>query len=103
MKSSTKRTYESTYDREMRDPKFRKMFNKAYKELILSELMHAIMQGDEKSVRELAKEAKVSPTIIQNIRSAKQKDMKLKNFINIIVACGFHMVLEKGKDRFVIA
>ena len=93
----------STYEREMKNPRFKKMYEKEYKDFLLSELMIAIMENDEKSVRELAKEAKVSPTIIQNIRSGKQDDMKLKNFINITVACGYHMVLEKGKERFVIA
>ncbi len=70
----------STFEREMKNAKFKKAFDKSYKEFLLSELLIAIMENDEISVRDLAKEAGLSPTIIQKIRSGKQDDLKISNF-----------------------
>ena len=83
----------------MQDPKRKAAFDLEYKQFALSELMLALMTNDEKSVRKLAKEAGLSPTVIQNIRSGKQKDIKLENFKNIVKACGYNIVLEKGTER----
>lgn len=59
------------------------------------------MEKDEISVRELAKEVGLSP-IIQKIRSGKQEDLKISNFVNIAHACGYKVILEKNDDRFEI-
>ncbi len=93
----------STYEREMKSAKFKKAFDQSYKEFLLSELLIAIMEKDEKSVRKLANETGISPTIIQNIRSRKQKNLKVSNFVAIAHACGYKVVLEKNDDRFEIA
>ncbi|MCD6055473.1 MAG: uncharacterized protein K0R12_435 [Gammaproteobacteria bacterium] len=90
---------QSTFDREMQNPAFREQFEAAYTELLLSELIEELMQSENKSVRKLAKEVGLSPTVIQNLRSGEQEDVKLSNFINISHACGFHIILEKGKQR----
>lgn len=92
----------STYDREMKNAKFKKAFDKSYKEFLLSELLIVIMEKDEKSVRKLAHETGISPTIIQNIRSGKQENLKVSNFVAIAHACGYKVVLEKNDDRFEI-
>lgn len=89
----------STFDKEMKKASFRKGFKKEYQELLLSELIIALMEGDHKSVRQLAREANLSPTVIQNLRTGKQRDIKLTNFRNISQACGYHIVLEKNNDR----
>lgn len=89
----------STFEREMKKPKFRKVFKESYKDLLLSELLVSIMENDEKSIRELSKEVGLSPTVIQKIRSGKQNDIKLRNFISIFHAYGYHLILEKGKTR----
>jgi len=49
-------------------------------------LILALMEKDKKSVRQLASEAGLSPTIIQKLRSGKQEDVKLSNFIGISLA-----------------
>jgi hypothetical protein len=59
----------STFDKEMENPQFRKHFEKEYKDFLLSETLIALMKSDHKSVRKLAKECGLSPTVIQNIRS----------------------------------
>ncbi len=93
----------STYNRLMQDPVFQKEYEKEYKEFALSELLLALMEGDDKSVRKLAKEAGLSANTIQNIRSKKQKDIRLKNFKNIVQAYGFRIVLKKDGERIPVA
>lgn len=89
----------STYERLMQNPEFREGFEEEYKEFILSELMLALMDGDDISVRKLAKIAGLSPATIQKIRSGKQKDMRVKNFARLVNELGFQLVLEKGETR----
>ena len=83
----------------MQNASFRKKFEKEYKEFLLSELITALMENDNKSVRALAKEVGLSPTVIQKMRSGKQADVKLTNFLNISHACGYHVYLEKDNHR----
>ncbi len=73
----------STFERKMKNTKFKKAFEKGYKELLFSELMISIMEGDDISVRSLAKEADISPSVTQNLRSGKQHDIKVSNLIKI--------------------
>ncbi len=58
----------STFDREMKNSKFKKIFEKRY----------------------------LSPTTIQNIRSNKQKGIKMRNFIEFSRECGYQPVGVKG-------
>lgn len=89
----------STFEQEMQDPKFAEAYQEDYRELVLSELLLALMDEDDKSVRQLAKEAGVSATAIQNIRSGKSEDMRLKNFVGVVKAFGYNIVLEKDGHR----
>jgi len=89
----------STFEREMQNAGFRKSFEKEYNELLLSELLLAVMENDKISVRNLAKAANLSPTVIQKIRSGQQKDIKVGNFISIMQECGYDLILEKGDQR----
>ncbi|RMG30713.1 MAG: hypothetical protein D6730_02190 [Bacteroidetes bacterium] len=89
----------STLERWQQNLEFQREADKTYRELVLSELLLALMEEDEKSVRELAKEAGLSPTTIQKARSGKSKDMGIKNFLNVIEACGYSLVLEKNGKR----
>lgn len=89
----------STFEREMQNPEFRETFEKEYNELLLSELLCAVMEEDEISVRRLAKAANLSPSVIQKIRKGQQKDVKVGNFISIMQECGYNLILEKGDQR----
>ena len=62
-----KKKRESTFDRMMKDPEPRKNFEEGYREFLISELLLALMEEDDISVRKLAKEAGVSPKLIQDI------------------------------------
>jgi len=88
----------STFDREMKNKKFRTTFKKSYKAFLISELLISMMDKDNKSVRQLAKETHLSPTVIQKMRSYKQQDIKMSNFINISHACGYQVILKRGTD-----
>src|SRR5438045_432655 len=92
----------STFERKMKNPKFKKAFNEGYKKLLFSELMISIMEGDDKSVRKLAEEADLSPSIIQNIRSGKQHDIKVSNLLKIAHAFGYTLILERGSERLTL-
>lgn len=89
----------STFEREMKSKSFKREFDKTYGHFLLSELIMSLMEKDHKSVRQLASEVGLSPTLIQKLRSGTQTDVKLSNFINISEACGYHLVLEKGPLR----
>lgn len=89
----------STFEREMQDEVFRQQFEEEYETFLLSEVIGKLMKEDKKTVRQLAKETHLSPTVIQKLRSGKQEDVKLSNFINLSHACGFEIILEKGGHR----
>ena len=92
----------STYERKMQDKKFKQAYEKNYKELLFSELLISIMEDDDMSVRDLAKEAKISPSVIQDLRSGKQKDIKVSNLIKIAESFGYQVVLQKGEERLAL-
>lgn len=93
----------STFEREMQNQKFKKAFEESHQELLLSELVLALMEEDQKSVRKLAAAIGVSPTTIQSLRSGEKKDIKLSNFINMIKSFGYHLVLERKDKRIQLA
>lgn len=62
----------TTFEREMQDTAFREEFKKEYNEFLLSETILAMMKDAHKSVRKLATETDLSPTVIQKIRSGIQ-------------------------------
>jgi hypothetical protein len=94
----TKKT-PSTFEREMQNAAFKAQFEEEYNEFVLSETIKTLMKKAHKTVRTLAKESGLSPTVIQSMRSGQQEDVKLGNFINISHACGYTLVLEKNDDR----
>lgn len=92
----------STYDEHMQSlsPKELKAYKKGYKEFLLSELVIAAMEEDDVSVRALARAAGISPTIVQEIRAGKRKNLSLQSFLKIVDALGYSFILEKpGKSR----
>ena len=93
---------QSTFEREMQDIEFREEFNKTYRTFLLSEFILTLMEREHKSVRQLASQVGLSPTVIQKIRSGQQQDIKLSNFTHILEACGYHVELVKGKERITI-
>jgi transcriptional regulator with XRE-family HTH domain len=101
-KNKIEKKHLSTFDEHMQSlsSKELKAYKKGYQDFLLSELVIAAMQEDEVSVRKLAKAAGVSPTIVQEIRSGKRKNLSLQSFFKILDALGYSFILEKpGKKR----
>jgi DNA-binding transcriptional regulator YhcF (GntR family) len=94
---------QSTFEQEMQNPAFKQAFDESYKELLLSELVHALMDEDTRSVRKLAAAIGVSPTTIQGLRSGEKKDIRLSNFIEMVKEFGYHLVLERKNKRIQLA
>jgi len=69
-------------------PKKLKAFKEGYKDFALSELILAIMEQDEISVRKLAKIAGISPTVVQAMRSGSKKDFSMQSFFKILRGLG---------------
>lgn len=97
----TKKTL-STFEREMQNASFKEQFEEEYSEFVLSETIRTLMEKAHKTVRKLANESGLSTTVIQNMRSGVQEDVKLGNFINISHACGYKVILEKNDDRIML-
>ncbi len=99
-KKSVKKTAPvlSTYERLIKSPRRKAKIEKEYTQLLLSELLIALMEEDDVSVRKLSKAAGISPSIIQDIRSGKKENLTLKSFSNIAAALGYNIVLEKRSD-----
>ena len=70
--------------------------------LLFSELLISIMESDDKSIRDLAAKARISPSVIQDLRSGKQKDTKVSNLIKIAESFGYEVVLQKGDERLAL-
>lgn len=92
----------STYERKMQDKQFKKGYEQHYKELLFSERLISIMEDDDKSVRDLAKEAGISPSVIQDLRSGKQADIRVSNLIKIAKSFGYELVLQRGEERLAL-
>lgn len=92
----------STYERKMQDAKFKRAYKESYKELLLSEILISVMEDDDKSIRQLAKEANLSASVIQDLRSGKQHDIKVSNLIKIAQAFGYDLILQKGDERLTL-
>ena len=97
MDKKTKNKFGSAFGKFLDDPDFKKDYDKEFKEFALSELLMTLMDNEKQSVRKLAELAGISPTTIQNIKSGKNSDVKLSNFLNIIEACGYRLELVKGE------
>ena len=95
-----KKNFTSTYEKLIHDdPEFEKDLEKRYKEFILSELLLAAMEEDHISIRKLAKEAGVSPSLIQDLRTGKKDNLTFRSFSNIVEALGYDIILEKRSRK----
>jgi DNA-binding Xre family transcriptional regulator len=99
MKTKNNEQFGTFFDKWKGEPEYEKDYNKELQEFALSELLLAMMADESKSVRGLAELAGLSPATIQNLRSGKKKDLKLSNFLSIIMSCGFEVELVKGEKR----
>jgi len=77
----------STYEEEMENPEFRHFMERERFMLKLSETIAKTMEEHHISVRELAKRAHVSKTIVTGLRSGRRKNItldKLRDLIDVL-------------------
>lgn len=92
-----KKNIKSTHDEflESLTPSQRREYEEEYREFLLSELLIALMEKHETSVRELAQAADVSPTVIQGLRSGNRKNLTVQTLLNILEVFGYVLVAQK--------
>ena len=89
----------STYEEFTEDKKQKKILDKEYRELLISELLLAAMQEDHISVRKLAAKAEVSPTIIQSLKSGEKTNITVDTLSRILDVIGYQIILvRKGNS-----
>ena len=86
---------ESTFTRLMKDKNRKQKFDEGYGKFLLSEFLIEAMEKEHISVRKLAEEAHVSPTVIQNIRSGKTTNVTLNKLSSLISALGYQIDFKK--------
>ena len=87
-----KKNVKSTYDEFILDKKQKELLEKEYRELLISELLLAALEEDHLSVRKLAAEAGVSPTIIQGLKSKKKSNVTLDILSKILDVIGYEII-----------
>lgn len=93
-----KKKSKSTYEEFIEDRDQNELLDKEYNDLLVSELLLAIMNDDHVSVRKLAMAAGVSPTIIQALKSGKKTNVTIDTLSKILDAIGYEIIL-LPKDR----
>lgn len=96
-----KKSTSSTFERMMQNEEFKKEFDEGYKEFLISELLLALMKGDNTSVRKLSKEAGISTSIIQEIRAGTKDNITIKTFYNILNSLGCEIQIKRKADNTV--
>lgn len=87
--------------RESMTPQELKKHEEGYRDFVLSELLIAITNENELSVRKLAQEAGLSPRIVQAMRSGESKEYSFKSIVKILqgLRCKkFTITTEHGKN-----
>ena len=77
------------------NPEQKEIYEKEYSDFLLSEFMLEQMEAQHLSVRELAKKADVSPTVIQKLRSKDSQKVNLTTFTSVLRSLGYQIKLEK--------
>ena len=86
----------TTFEQFFKDnPDQKEIYDKEYSDFLLSEFMLEQMEDQNISVRELAKRADVSPTVIQKLRSKDSQKVNLTTFTSVLRSLGYQIKLEK--------
>jgi hypothetical protein len=67
-----------------------------------SEIVHGLVEDELKSVRQLARQVGLFPTVIQDIRSGGRTNVTLRSFLGIVSALGGQVAVRKGKQEMVL-
>lgn len=79
-------------------PQQKKEFDNEFRNFALSELILVAMKKDDVSVRQLAKLAGISPTIVQDLRSGNRDDFSMRSVLKVLSSLGFKVLLERDGE-----
>lgn len=79
----------------MENPGQKEIYQKEYDDFLLSEFILEQMEAQNISIRELAKKADVSPTVIQKLRSKDSQKVTLTTFTSVLRSLGWQIKLER--------
>jgi hypothetical protein len=82
------------------NPKEKNGFDQKLRSFALSELILALMEQDDISVRKLAKLANVSPTVVQAMRSGIEKDFSMQSFFKILKGLGCKKIIVEFNGQY---
>lgn len=86
----------TTYEKFFKEnPEQKEIYDKEYNDFLLSEFVLEKMAEENISVRELAKKANVSPTVIQKLRSKNAENVNLHTFTSVLKSLGYKIQLAK--------
>ncbi len=86
----------TTFEQFFKDnPDQKEIYDKEYNDFLLSEFMLEQMEAQNIPVREPAKKADVSPTVIQKLRSKDAQKVNLTTFTSVLKSLGYQIKLEK--------
>ncbi len=88
-----KKKPKSTHEEFIEDHQQKELLDTEYSDLVVSELLLALMSDDHVSVRKLATKAGVSPTIIQALRSGKKPNVTIGTLSKVLDAVGYEIIL----------
>ncbi|MCL2293955.1 MAG: XRE family transcriptional regulator [Spirochaetes bacterium] len=87
---------ETTFDKFITsNPKRKEKFDKEYNDFLLSEFILEKMESQRVSVRTLAKQAGVSPTVIQKIRTKNAERINFRTFTSVLNSLGYKINIVK--------
>ena len=87
---------ETTFDKFItNNPKRKEKFDKEYNDFLLSEFILEKMESKRVSVRALAKQAGVSPTVIQKIRTKNAERINFRTFTSVLNSLGYKINIVK--------
>lgn len=92
---------QTTYEKFMESltPEQTSEFEQEYESLVIQEMVLAAMRQDEVTVRELAKLAGVSPTIVQGVRTGTRKNTTFESIYKILKGLGYELLAVKDGSQ----
>jgi DNA-binding Xre family transcriptional regulator len=102
MPKKKNKVIQSTYDAHIAKltPQQKKKFDQGYQELVLSELLIALVKDDYVHAKKLTKEAGLPFNIVRTVRSGTKQNITLQSFMKIIQALGCTLLVKKDKQSY---
>jgi len=94
-----KKKAKSTFEEFIENDEQKAILDKEYQELLISELLIAVMEQDHISVRKLALAAGVSPTVIQGLKSGSKTNITIDTLSKILDVIGYQIIFTPKTEK----